>query len=345
MQRRYNDFVALHAELQASTGKAPPAELPGKHNFRLIKKVDDPQIIEERRSGLEAYLKAILSHKDSRWRNAYGFSDFIALASNTGSGSKADPNSTANKLASILPSASHAGSDPLLTSSSWLSEHANMTSSLRSLRSAILKRDALAQMGDSSASRSAGVEAKRAIKDAKGRMHVLETALGKIEGLGTGERQRREGMLGTLRDELANLERMAEAGIRVSTTTSSLSSRSPIIDRSAASTPANDANRAALLGSAAISKPVAGRVFGAGAQETAITRPLDDVGLVQLQKTQMDSQDAQLRLLSETLARQRQLGEEIGREIGEQNEMLDGLTTDVDRTGAKLGRAKREMNK
>lgn len=337
--------MALHAELQASTGKVPPAELPGKHNFRIIKKVADPRIIEERRSGLEAYLKAILSHKDPRWRTSYGFSDFIALASNTGSGSKADPNSTANKLASILPTTTTA--EPLLTSASWLSEHSSMTSTLRTIRSSILKRDALAQMGDSSASRSAGVEAKRAIKDAKSRMNVLESALGRIEGLGTGERQRREGMMGTLRDELANLERMAEAGIRVATNTMAMASRSsPNVDRSNTSTPANDANRAALLGSVA-TRPAAatGRVFGAAAQETTITRPLDDVGLVQLQKTQIDTQDSQLRLLSETLARQRLLGEEIGREIGEQNEMLDGLTTDVDRTAGKLGRAKREMNK
>jgi regulator of vacuolar morphogenesis len=39
------------------------------------------------------------------------------------------------------------------------------------------------------------------------------------------------------------------------------------------------------------------------------------------------------------------LGHEISREIGEQNEMLDEVSTEVDRVGGKLGRAKREMNR
>jgi regulator of vacuolar morphogenesis len=89
-------------------------------------------------------------------------------------------------------------------------------------------------------------------------------------------------------------------------------------------------------------------VFGAaaaGPQETAETRPLDDRGLVQLQQQQMDTQDSQLEGLSAILRRQRRLGEEIGREIGEQNELLDDLGTNVDRVGGKLGRAKREMNR
>lgn len=34
MNRRYNDFVALDAELRASTGKEPPQPLPPKHWFK-----------------------------------------------------------------------------------------------------------------------------------------------------------------------------------------------------------------------------------------------------------------------------------------------------------------------
>lgn len=358
VQRRYNDFVALNAELKASTGKAPPVDLPSKHSFRLISRVDDPHIIAERQSGLEGYLKAILSSKDGRWRNSFGFADFIALASNTGGGGRTAPSSTANRLSSVLPdtgpSSGHdqATTTIQFTSASWLTEHATLQSGLRNIRSSLLKRDALAQIGDASASRSAGVEAKRAIKDTKHKLEVLERGLASLEGLGMGERHRREGLVGVLKDELNNLEKMAEVGIRISTINPPTTARSsPGIDRSATSTPGNDTNRSALFGgtsSAAQSTSGIGRVFGSAAstpQETAITRPLDDSGLIHLQKTQMDNQDDQLQALSEVLIRQRRLGEDIGREVGEQNEMLDGLATDLSRTTGKMGRAKRELNK
>jgi regulator of vacuolar morphogenesis len=169
----------------------------------------------------------------------------------------------------------------------------------------------------------------------------LDKGLEGVDGLGVGERTRREGMVVTMRDELGNLERMAEAGVRV--TTANVGAKS---DGNRSSSPANDTARAALLGQ----PPPPSRVFGSTAsttspQETAETRPLDDRGLVQLQQQQMDKQDTQLQSLSSILRRQMTLGNEISREIGEQNEMLDEVSTEVDRVGGKLGRAKREMNR
>lgn len=43
------------------------------------------------------------------------------------------------------------------------------------------------------------------------------------------------------------------------------------------------------------------------------------------------------------LQRQKVIGEAIGQEITEQNELLDKLDAEVDTTGAKLGKAKRTM--
>jgi hypothetical protein len=43
------------------------------------------------------------------------------------------------------------------------------------------------------------------------------------------------------------------------------------------------------------------------------------------------------------LQRQKTLGEAISTEISEQNELLDHLDQDVDRTAGKLGRTKRQM--
>jgi regulator of vacuolar morphogenesis len=196
-------------------------------------------------------------------------------------------------------------------------------------------------MGDAGASRSANIEAKRSLKELKVRMESLDKGLEAVEGLGQGERSRREGMIISLKDEVGNVDKMAEAGVRVA------SNQSASTSMGRSGTPVNENDRKALLGGAA-SRP-AGRVFGAAAhqapQETAETRPLDDQGLVQLQQHQMDSQDSQLEQLSSVLQRQLRLGQDIGKEIGEQNDMLDDLSAQVDKTGGKLGRAKRQMNR
>lgn len=232
----------------------------------------------------------------------------------------------------------------LHTSTSWMTEYTALQHVLRSVRASLLKRDTLAQLGDASGSRSAGVEAKRSIKDLKTRLQGLEKGLPLVEGLGQGERSRREGMVDSLKDEAANVEKMAEAGVRVSAPSQSASSNSPAGCRTA--TPLNESARTALLGT----PPPPSRVFGAGAnrtapQETVETRPLDADGLVMLQKTQIDQQDAQLTQLSAVLQRQMRIGQEIGREVSEQNEMLDHMSSEVDRVGGKLGRAKRQLNR
>jgi regulator of vacuolar morphogenesis len=294
-------------------------------------------LVEEREKGLEAYLKAILIHKDPCWRTAYGFLDFLAVPSNTHSTRLAS--ATASKLASSLPGVSGEaeGTTTLHTSTSWMTEYTALQHILRSVRASLLKRDTLAQLGDASGSRSAGVEAKRAIKDLKSRLGALERGLPLVEGLGQGERGRREGMVDGLKDEVGNVEKMAEAGVRVvpQNTASPSGSRT-------ATPPINESARTALLGPTAPSTRVFGRTTP---QETTLTRPLDADGLVQLQKTQMDSQDAQLTQLSTVLQRQMRIGQEIGREVAEQNELLDSIDGEVDRVGGKLGRAKRQMNR
>ena len=290
---------------------------------------------------MQEYLQKILACKDPRWRLAFGFLDFLAVPANLPGSSSRTNDSTADKLARYLPSSQPQGGQVQFTSSSWMTEHNALQQSLRTVRASLLKRDALAGMGDAGASRSANIEAKRSLKELKVRMESLDQGLEAVEGLGQGERMRREGMVISLKDEVGNVDKMAEAGVRVASNQSASSS----MGRSG--TPVNENDRKALLGGAA-SRP-AGRVFGAAAhqatQETAETRPLDDPGLVQLQQHQMDNQDSQLEQLSSVLQRQLRLGQDIGKEIGEQNDMLDDLSAQVDKTGGKLGRAKRQMNR
>lgn len=196
------------------------------------------------------------------------------------------------------------------------------------------------------------MEAKRFLKELGVRLDGLEKGLGRLTGLGDGEKRRREEMIEGLKVEKGNLTRMAEAGVRASgfgsATSGSAGTDSGIGGGGSGgggvmggTMPGGSSS---LFGS---SHAQPGRVFGKAAvsQETSETRPLDDRGLLQLQQTKVSHQDEQLGELSKVLQRQRKMGEEIHQEIGEQNEMLEDLEGQVDKTGGKLARAKRTMNR
>ena len=272
---------------------------------------------------LETYLRAVLTHRDPRWRQAFGWSDFLAVPTPAASSSRSDGDST-----SAAPT--H------WTASNWLGEHGNVQTLLRSTRSELLKRDALASMGDPAGSRGASVTAKKLLRDVGDRVDGLERGLKEVMGgLGDGEKKRREEMVQGLRAERANLQRMAEAGVRTTFNR----------DASTTSTNTSTPGGSSLLFGA--NPPSTGRVFGKKAppQETAETRPLDDRGLLQLQQTKMQGQDQQLEELSKLLQRQKGMGEEIHREIGDQTEMLEDIDGEVGRVGGKMARSKRQMNK
>jgi regulator of vacuolar morphogenesis len=191
-------------------------------------------------------------------------------------------------------------------------------------------------MGDASGSRTAGVEAKRLLRDLGDRVEALENGLKGLEGLGEGERRRREEMVEGIKAERGDLMRLAEAGVRTSAFHPASHTQTP----SSTSTSSTSNN---MPGHFAPS----GRVFGKQQppQETSETRPLDDRGLLQLQQTKMDGQDDQLKELSKLLGRQKVMGEEIHREIGEQNDLLDDIEGEVGKVGGKMARAKRDLNK
>ena len=285
------------------------------------------QVIRERKVLLETYLRTILTNRDARWRASYTFKDFLAVPTSS---------SRTNASSSTPASASGVSGPPEhFTSSNWLSEHGNLQTLLRLTRAALLKRDALAGMGDAGGSRGASVEAKKLLREVGDRVEALEQALNTISaGLGEGEKRRREELVESVRAERGNLQRMAEAGVRTSgftrDTGTSTSAAQPTSTMPGTFPP-----------------PSTGRVFGSRPppQETAETRPLDDQGLVQLQQTQVEAQDEQLRELSKLLNRQRTMGEEIYREVGEQNDMLDDVDGEIGKVGNKLGRAKRQMNR
>ncbi|EKM57250.1 uncharacterized protein PHACADRAFT_254918 [Phanerochaete carnosa HHB-10118-sp] len=324
MWRRYSEFVDLHTELTKSTGASPPAELPPKHALSVFRSRNNPAILEERRQGLEQYLRAILSSRDDRWRESFAFRDFLGVP--VGKGDAAS------------------GGFSQFTSSSWLDEHTDLQARIRDVRADINKRDALSDTGDITGSHQTNVQAKKKLAAALSRVGALEDGVQHLAlvGMSEGELQRRRDMVARLRDDCEKLAKMVTVARNTTRGVGAPAERNP----------ATESDREALLShpsgpsSTGFSRPVT-RVFGGGSKpkETEQTRPLDSQGLMQLQSSQMDQQDAQLAQLSTVLQRQKQLGLAINHEIREQNEMLDDLTGEVDRVGGKLTNAKRQMNR
>ncbi|KAG6812487.1 hypothetical protein H0H92_002594 [Tricholoma furcatifolium] len=312
MWRRYSEFDDLHTELSKAVGSPPPATLPPKHKFSFIRSRTDTKLLEERRLGLELYLRAILGAKEDQWRESFAFKDFLG----------------------VPVGRQGVGPPTQFSSSTWLDEHIELQTRIRAVRADINKRDALSDLGDVSASHKANVAAKAKLAGLSTRLSTLEKGLEELgmSGISEGELQRRMDMVARLRDDHEKLTRMVTVARQTSRPSSG-----------ASNTPASESDREALLGLNTF-KPVT-RVFGVQPKETEQTRPLDDHGLFSLQQAQMQQQDEQLSQLSTILQRQKQLGIAIGNEIGSQIELLDDLSNEVDRVGGKLTATNRQMNR
>lgn len=321
MWRRYSEFDDLHTELTKAVGAPPPCSLPPKHKFAMLRSHNDTKILEERRMGLETYLRAIISAKEDKWRETFAFKDFLGI-----------PIGRQGNQDGGAPSANQ------FTSATWLDEHAELQARLRDVWADINKRDALSDRGDVAAAHKSNVAAKSKLAGVLARIGNLGKALQELglAGMSEGELQRRTDMVARLQDDCEKLSRVVsvarQGGLRASGSTTAATLNA-----------ASESDREALLGPAA-SKP-ARRVFGAPPQETETTRPLDNVGLLNMQQTQVQQQDNQLSQLTTILQRQRQLGEAISSEIAVQNDLLDDLSNEVDRVGGKLHSANKNLNK
>ncbi|KAI0002014.1 syntaxin [Russula vinacea] len=331
MWRRYSEFTDLHTELTKSVGAPPPSPLPPKHAFAMLRSPKNEALLEERRAGLEAYLRAIISAKDSQWLDTYAFRDFLGIPIGK-------HHATAGDLAII------GDPSPQFTSSTWLDEHMDLQARVRDIRADVNRRDAFSERGDVGGAHTTNVQAKKKLAGVLTRVGVL-VAGSMRSGMSEGELQRRTDMVARLQDDCEKLAKM------LTVSASRLTSLSP--SASAARNTSAGSDRAALLAGgggggepAVSSKPIA-RVFGAPPppKETEETRPLDDHGLFQLQQTKMDQQDAQLGQLTAILQRQKQLGNAINNELAQHIELLDGLSNDMDRVGGKLTAAKKQLNR
>jgi regulator of vacuolar morphogenesis len=170
VQKRYSDFVSLHQSLTSVVSSPPPAPLPAKSWFKST--ASSPELTEERRKGLEAYLRAIAENPDRRWRETSAWRSFLNLPS-TGAGSASSARKELVETNQRLGMGSNAGqvaSDPGV----WLDLHREMKGQLHDARLFLGRRDgATTAQGQY----EAGANAKRCLVKAAGLIGNLEEGL------------------------------------------------------------------------------------------------------------------------------------------------------------------------
>ncbi|CEP10513.1 hypothetical protein [Parasitella parasitica] len=361
--KRYSEFFKLDAQFHSIFPKQPtPTKLPSKRYFPST--FSDPERIEERRRGLEDYLRGILSSRDDRWRLTDVWRDFLAI-----------------------PTGRSLDASTAYTSESWLDEYTTMVDTAREIRSLIIKKSTHLARNEISASHNCTVQAKKLLMNLSSRLSNLDAGLaglasGAIDGgMSDGELRRRQDLLAVLKDEKDALMKLASTGRQQD---QDLFHKSNNTQNKQQYQQKNVGDRKSLLGDnttgfygatdddenygfptqqqqqpqkkeAMREKPKGfnGRAFGAAAaqrqkqmaKETEATRGLDNEGLLVYQNQIMGDQDQQVQQFGAILARQKQLGIAIGHELETQNQILDELDGDVDRTQTKLKFANKKLQK
>jgi regulator of vacuolar morphogenesis len=267
------------------------------------------------------------------------------------------------------------------TSATWLSALNNQDASVITLRTLARKLDTTSQKMAVTGinAQNARSEFQRVLTEAQqqttsiyGVLDELTAWLDDARELAPGERRRRSDLVSNMRAQVRTLEKLLDKhkngsvggsweqrtiassaspsssfSFQRAPTGSSLRSTSTNTDRDSYDAPSGAAReRAQLLSNSSPPRPMSRRVFGnAFASETPETQPLDNEGLVQLQRQHIKNQDAQLDELSNVLVRQKEIGFQIHDELTLQNQMLGDLETDVDRVKGKVDKANNQMKK
>ncbi|KAK1765622.1 putative snare complex subunit protein [Phialemonium atrogriseum] len=339
VQKRYSDFHTLHDSLTSLVGAPPPAPLPAKSWFKST--VSSPELTEDRRLGLERYLRAIAESPDRRWRDTASWRAFLNLPGGSTGTSAASAsgvgvgvggrhnNNNNNKEAATAAAASDPGA--------WLDLHRELKAALHEARMCLARRDAASEHA---ARAEAGGAAKRALVRAGALLAGLGEGLramreGPAAGLGEGELRRRRDLLAAARVERDGLERLGAS-----------------LAAAGGGRPAGAGDKAALLGggggssaAAAAGPRAGGRVLGVPLPETERTRELGNEGVVQLQREMMSEQDQDVEALASVVRRQKEMGLAIHDEVSRQIESLDRLDSDTDRLAGKVGVAKNRVRK
>lgn len=329
LTKRFSEFLALHSALTSQSGAPPPVSPPPKTYFKSS--THNPEIAESRRQALETYLQTISSHEDWRWRETPAWRAFLNLPS-----SVSQKSSIASSLHSALTTSSAPITDPVV----WLDCHRDVLALLQEARIQITRRDAVTGVANTNvqAQHEASAAAKKSLVKAGGMIHALAEGLKKSGGewgaerLGEGEVRRRRDLVASARKEKDSLDALLNAMVAKASVDAALGDKDALVGLST-STGSGNRHKAHVS---------SGRVLG---KETARTRELDNSGVLALQKQMMMEQDEDVSVLAAAVRRQRELGEEINRQLVEQNEMLGMLDEDVTRVTGKVNVVRKRVDK
>jgi len=336
VKKRYTDFVNLNSALISETSQSPPKPLPGKSWLRRT--VDNASLTEERRAGLESYLKSIVQAEDSRWRSSSAWRSFLNLP---GSDVKLTNGSTAGGVNGRRQSSSGV-SDP----NEWLEVHRILKGQIQNARQLLNQRN---NATTAQQQHSLSADVKASLVRAATNIAQLEDGLkmitntskdddagwGGSKKLGDGELRRRRDLISVAKNEVAGLE-----GLLKSIATKSALASTAVHSGAVAS----PGDKEALWKGTPTAKP-GGRVLGGPLKETERTRELDNSAVLQLQQQIMQEQDEDVLTLGKSVAKLKDMGIMINEELTVQNEMLGLLEGDADRVQGKIDMARRRIGK
>ena len=327
--KRYSDFIELHQKLvDRFPDISIPAHLPQKRFFPPT--FHAPDRVEERRQGLENYLRAIQSHRDDRWRNTDIWNAFLALP------------------------IEGAAKKKLFSFTSWLDEYDDLLVLSREIRALINSRNAHQGQQEVTDAMRSEVNAKKNLTTLSARLANLETSLKNQEKEGVvveGEERRREDKLNILKSEKDMLVQLLSA-----TNKQELTGRQVKKIQSAASAAALSPKHGDIgfdhpvhRAKTTTASPRQGRAFGNALrqqiQETEQTKGLDNQELLQYQNQVMRDQDIHVEQFSHLLNRQKEIGLAINYELESHIDVLEDLDSKVDHTSQKLAFANKKLSK
>ncbi|TKA24391.1 hypothetical protein B0A50_06711 [Salinomyces thailandicus] len=337
IKKRYTDFTNVHDALVSQTGQPPPTPLPAKSWFRRT--VNNEGLTEERRQGLEKYLKSIVEADDARWRSSSAWRSFLNLPSGS---------STLNANGSLTghTTKKQEGTGGIADPNQWLDVHRSLKDHIQRARQQLKQREAATTAQQQ---HSLAAEAKASLVRAATSIAQLDDGLRSIttaskgdeagwgggKKLGDGEIRRRRDLLGAARNEVEGLEGVLRSMATKNVGTSSAAQTGAV---------ASAGDRAELWKGTDAAKPK-GRVLGGPLKETDRTRELDNSGVLQLQQQVMQEQDEDVLSLGKTVAKLKDMGIMINEELTIQNEMLGMLEEDTGRVQGKVDVARNRIKK
>lgn len=309
VQKRYSEFLEFHKSLVAQVSGPPPAPLPGKRYF--VHTVSNPTHREERRQGLERYIRAINEAEDSKWRDSPLWRSFLNLPT----GITATTSRGASLHAAVSgPAAIDGKAAPITDPTMWLDCFRDVKTHLHDARLYLTRRD---QETSPQKQHECSMQAKSSLYKSSSLMGALEEGLRHLANaagntrLGEGEVRRRKDLLATARKEKEGLDALSQAVSAKVRANNAMPTES---------------DKQALVGATTSRSR---RVLG---KETDQTRELDNEGVLQLQRRTMQEQNQGVDELRKIIARQKELGVAINDELEAQNEMLAIIDDDVTRS-------------